>query len=126
MARLERFMNNLAGVDTKEHSGRYKIFYQAFSALFDCCMDIAKKEAPDGKNLDPANMKRLSEAYDAAIASATDYLRDKDREHDNPIYRRRYDTVEQLIEAMNEDRAKLAKKSADRLLLPQSAAGSRL
>jgi hypothetical protein len=114
LARIECAIDTLKGVDTPDHSPEYRTFYAGLDGLVDCYLSILKNNAPDGKNLDPKSLGELNRAYETAIGAARDYLKDKDREHRNPVYRRRYDTVASLITDMDEDYSALKKKSTDK------------
>ena len=114
MATLKRYINNLTAVDTSGHSKEYKYFDSCLKKLMECYSGIAKKCPADGKNLDPESMIDLRRAYDKAIRAATAYLRPKNREHRNAIYRRRYDIVDELITTMEKDYRLLGEKSPDK------------
>ncbi len=114
LARIECAVDSLKGVDTPDHSPEYRTFYTALEELIDCYLRILKADAPDGKNLDPRSMGELRRANETALSAARDYLNGKNREHSNPVYRRRYDIVVELITNMDEDGKALGKKSTDK------------
>jgi hypothetical protein len=114
MAKLNRFIDNLADMDTSGHSNAYKVFHRNLLALFDCHSTIIKKSPADGKNLDPESMIDLRRAYEKTIRTAKQYLRPKNRSHRNAIYRRRYDIVEELIQTLEVDYKFLGEKSPDK------------
>ncbi len=55
-------------------------------------------------------MMELAGSYDTTISAAGNYLRNKNRNHRNPIYRRRYDIVDELITELENERKNLEVK----------------
>ncbi len=114
MAQLKRYIDNLAAVDTRGHSNKYKRFSASLKRLTGLYSRITKNCPPDGKNLDPQSLMELQKAYRETIGLAGSYLENKNRSHRNAIYRRRYDIVEELIQTLEKDYSVLQEKTPDR------------
>ncbi len=67
-------------------------------------------DAKSIKEADPESMKELGNSYDTTIGAARNYLKNKNRNHRNNLYRRRYDIVDELIAELENERQNLGEK----------------
>ncbi len=105
MRQLELFRRGLDSVETGGHSNNYREMERTLETLRQTLSNIARKTSPqkDNLNLDPIGIKALKEAYLAAIRATRTYLKDKNFNHSNLKYRRRYEIAKEMQSLMEKD-----------------------
>ena len=111
---LERYIEALSGVDSSGHSAKYNTMHEKLLQLTGSIRSLAGRHAADGKNVSPADLIGLRRLYGEAFRASGSYLKDKNRQHKNALYRRRYDIVEELMQTLEKDYNGLMGKMADR------------
>ncbi len=111
---LNTYISALNGVETRGHSGKYFVMTSKISVLRNYITNLSRNHRPDGKNVSPNDLIVLRGMYQDVIKASTTYLRGKNREHKNELYRRRYDIVEDMINTLTGDLNVLKDQMFDR------------
>ncbi|MBO6215904.1 MAG: hypothetical protein J6N76_10335, partial [Lachnospiraceae bacterium] len=111
---LNRYVTALIGVDTDGHSDKYIAMNSKLSVLVNALSNLSQVPAENGKNVSKNEILMLRRMYGELIEASKSYLKGKNREHKNELYRRRYDIVDDMLKVLDKDYAVLNDQMLDR------------